>query len=272
LSFIDVYPFIRFSQRTAVALYELAVRTLVNGTTPTTDFLEPFHTKESTNTMESRSHDRKTVIWIVGQHTMLNDLLMRSMQKKKKLRCKYAPSFNEIPWFQLNPISSWIALIDTQGMDQDAVGAIIQACDSRHNCCKALYNTQVADQLALEQMAFRYNWQGVFSIGVGLEKLLGGITDLIDGRLWLQREALPDHKVQYQSLGHSPSAGIEALTERERQVLCVIARGATNEEISICLNIGLHTVKKHIYHIYQKINVQNRLRAAIWGIENLRPL
>jgi LuxR family transcriptional regulator of csgAB operon len=221
--------------------------------------------------MEPRHHERKTVIWIVGQRSMLNKLLKRSIQKKQNLSGRYAPSFNEIPWQQLNPTYLWIALVDTQGMEQDAVEALIKACDSRHNCRKALFNIQVADQLALEQLAFRYNWQGVFSIEVGLEKLLGGITDLIEGRLWLQRDALPDHKVQCQSSGLPPSAGIEALTERERQVLSVIARGATNEEISASLNIGLHTVKKHIYHIYQKIKVQNRLRAAIWSIENLRP-
>jgi LuxR family transcriptional regulator of csgAB operon len=221
--------------------------------------------------MEPRHHDRKTVIWIVGQRSMLNDLLKRSIQKKQNLRCRYAPSFNEIPWQQLDPNYLWITLVDAQGMDQDAVAATIEACDSRHNCCKALFNIQVTDQLTLEQLAFRYNWQGVFSIHVGLEKMLRGITDLIEGRLWLQREALPDHKVRCQSLGLSSPAGIEALTERERQVLSVIAKGATNEEISAYLNIGLHTVKKHIYHIYQKIKVQNRLRAAIWSIENLHP-
>jgi DNA-binding NarL/FixJ family response regulator len=234
-------------------------------------FFKPFLTKESTKTMEPRSHEKETAIWIVGPHSMLNNLLKRSIHNNQNIRCRYAPTFNEIPWQQLNPTCQWIALFDTQGMDQDAVEAIIKACDSRHNCCKALFNIQVVDQLALEQLAFRYNWQGVFPIHVGLEKLLGGITDLIEGRLWLQRDALPDHKIQCQSLRFSSSAGMETLTERERQVLSVIARGATNEEISACLNIGLHTVKKHIYHIYQKIKVQNRLRAAIWSIENMRP-
>jgi DNA-binding NarL/FixJ family response regulator len=219
--------------------------------------------------METQFAQRETVIWIAGQRSLLNDLLRRSIRAKRKLRCRQAPSFKEIPWQRLSPTCHWIALIDTLGMDRDAVEVLIQACDSRPNCLKALYNVRVADQLTLERLAFQYDWKGVFSIDTGLEKMMGGITDLMEGRLWLQREALPRHKAQYQSPGFSSSDGIEALTERERQVLSVIARGATNEEISACLDIGLHTVKKHIYNIYQKIKVPNRLQAAIWGIENL---
>jgi DNA-binding NarL/FixJ family response regulator len=221
--------------------------------------------------METQFYHQKTVIWIVGQRSMLNDLLQRSIRKKKKLECRWAPSFKEIPWKLLYPPNQWIALIDTLLLNRDAVEALIQACDSRHNCLKALYNIEVEDQISLEQLAFQYGWKGVFSIDIGLEKMIGGITDLKEGRLWLQGEALPDHKALCRSKGFSSSDGIEALTERERQVLSVIVRGATNEEISVCLDIGLHTVKKHIYNIYQKIKVKNRLGAAIWGIENLLP-
>ena len=59
------------------------------------------------------------------------------------------------------------------------------------------------------------------------------------------------------------------MTEREQQVLSVIAKGATNQEISAHLKISQHTVKTHIYNIYQKINVPNRLQAALWASQNL---
>jgi LuxR family transcriptional regulator, positive regulator of biofilm formation len=219
--------------------------------------------------MESRIHDKKAVIWIIGQRSMFNDLLQRNLRKISRQNCKIAPAYDELPWKQLNPMSLWIVLFDTQNMDMDALETTVQVCGLRHNCLKALYNVHVADQLSLEQLAFQFGWQGIFSINIGLERMLGGVTDLREGRLWFQREALPNNTIQCRSPGVSAAKCVASLTEREREVLSVIAKGATNEEISACLNIGLYTVKKHIYNIFQKIKVPNRLQAAIWVFENL---
>lgn len=219
--------------------------------------------------MENEFHPEKVVIWIIGQGSMLNNLLRRRLMEERGLSCRLAASFEEMPLNQLCPTDLWLALFDAQNMDQAALEALIQTCDSRFNCVKALFNVHVKDQLALEQQAFKYGWQGIFSVNIGLEKMVGGITDLMEGRLWVQRNALPKNKVQLQALGLSSAACLAKLTKRERQVLRVITKGATNEEISAHMDIGLHTVKKHIYNIYQKIKVPNRIQAAIWGIENL---
>ena len=219
--------------------------------------------------METGFPPKKVVIWIIGQPSMLNDLLRRRLLEERGLRCRMASSFSEMPWNHLNSTQLWLALFDARNMDQAALEAIIQSSDSRLNLVKALFSVHIKDQLTLEQQAFQQGWQGVFSINIGLEKMIGGITDLIEGRLWVQRKALPQNKIRFQAHGFSSSAGLTKLTERERQVLSVIAKGATNEEISVHMDIGLHTVKKHIYNIYQKIKVPNRIQAAIWGIENL---
>jgi DNA-binding NarL/FixJ family response regulator len=55
------------------------------------------------------------------------------------------------------------------------------------------------------------------------------------------------------------------LTSREREILCRLACGAKNKEIAADLCISLHTVKTHIYKIYKKINVSDRLQAALWA-------
>lgn len=50
----------------------------------------------------------------------------------------------------------------------------------------------------------------------------------------------------------------EKITPREAQVLLSIEEGATNKEVAIRLNISLETVKSHIRHIYQKLEVNSR--------------
>ena len=59
------------------------------------------------------------------------------------------------------------------------------------------------------------------------------------------------------------------LTSREIEVLSVLVSGAKNEEIAEKLFISPHTVKSHLYAIYKKIDVSNRLQAVLWASENL---
>ena len=54
------------------------------------------------------------------------------------------------------------------------------------------------------------------------------------------------------------------LTRREKQMLEMISTGATNKEIAKDLSIGLTTVKSHVYSLFKKIKVKNRLQAILW--------
>ena len=51
------------------------------------------------------------------------------------------------------------------------------------------------------------------------------------------------------------------LSERERDVLHLLAGGLSNEEIAESLIISANTVKMHIRHIYDKLDVHNRVQA-----------
>jgi DNA-binding NarL/FixJ family response regulator len=53
------------------------------------------------------------------------------------------------------------------------------------------------------------------------------------------------------------------LTPREREVLCHLERGCSNQEIAESLTIEVGTVKNHVHSILKKLNVDNRKRAAI---------
>lgn len=219
--------------------------------------------------MDTPFQPKMTTIWIVAQRSMFNDMLRRSIQKQTGLNCRFAPSLEELPFREQRLDALWVVLFDTLKMDTVALMALLKARESRRNCLKALYNVYAADQLLLERHAFHSGWHGVFSIGIGLEKMIQGVKDLIEGRLWFRREVLSHQAPERQAAGAYGAHSGSPLTEREQQVLSVIAKGATNQEISAYLKISQHTVKTHIYNIYQKINVPNRLQAAIWASQNL---
>lgn len=64
-----------------------------------------------------------------------------------------------------------------------------------------------------------------------------------------------------------PSRGEEALTERELDVLRLVATGASNQEIADKLFISINTAKRHIRSILEKLQLQNRTQAANYAIQ-----
>ena len=52
------------------------------------------------------------------------------------------------------------------------------------------------------------------------------------------------------------------LTDREHQILKLIAQGLTNREIARQLSISVSTTENHIHHIYTKLRISNRAQAV----------
>lgn len=58
------------------------------------------------------------------------------------------------------------------------------------------------------------------------------------------------------------------LTEREREILLLLAKGKTNQEIADELFIALKTVKTHVSNLLSKLEVQDRTQAVIYAFKN----
>ena len=56
------------------------------------------------------------------------------------------------------------------------------------------------------------------------------------------------------------------LTEREQEVIEYLAKGLKNEAIANLLHISTHTVKAHLEAIYEKLQVSNRVQAAMKAV------
>ena len=102
-----------------------------------------------------------------------------------------------------------------------------------------------------------------------LDVFLKGVRTVIDGKLWLSRDMMT--KCIFEGPGKDKTAKnrLKDLTERQIQILALVAVGTTNEEIADRLCISPHTVKSHLYRIFRKINVPNRIQASLWAAQNL---
>jgi DNA-binding NarL/FixJ family response regulator len=67
--------------------------------------------------------------------------------------------------------------------------------------------------------------------------------------------------------GEAPHTAPSLLTDREVEVLRLIARGHVNKQVATLLGISPKTVGRHIEHIYAKAGVATRAGATLWAME-----
>ncbi len=73
------------------------------------------------------------------------------------------------------------------------------------------------------------------------------------------------------SEGAHPSDAHQAgLTEREEQILSLIAQGLSNKMIARKLDITEGTVKVHVKHLLKKLNLRSRVEAAVWAVNEVK--
>ena len=111
-----------------------------------------------------------------------------------------------------------------------------------------------------------YVFQGVRAGAVGYllkdlpsPKLVETIRRVHDGEVFIQPEIASR---TLRAALHSPGDLIEPLSEREREVLVMLAQGIPNKEIADKLHLAEGTVKNHVSNILGKLQAQNRTEAA----------
>ncbi len=63
--------------------------------------------------------------------------------------------------------------------------------------------------------------------------------------------------------GQEPRNSLKLLTEREREILQLLSRAESNKSIALTLSISYDTVKQHVRHILNKLNLSSRVKAAV---------
>lgn len=120
-----------------------------------------------------------------------------------------------------------------------------------------------------EGSALRRGLRGFFYECDPPEVLVKGVRRIFAGELWVSRRALAASFEEPDAVNAARKAPPSGLTQREQEILRLIAEGATNETVAEKMCISGHTVKTHLYNAYRKISVKNRVQAARWTEKNL---
>ncbi len=105
---------------------------------------------------------------------------------------------------------------------------------------------------------------------VSIDKLTQGIRRIYEGEALIQPVIVTKVLKEFAMLDTKKIKGSDkfsGLTEREKEVLRLIALGGTNKDIAGKLGITEKTVKNHISNIFQTLHVNNRTQAALYALD-----
>lgn len=116
--------------------------------------------------------------------------------------------------------------------------------------------------------ALRAGFQGYLTKDISIREFVDAVRTALDGQVVVSRRSAPA------VVGDDPTQREHAnrlaghLTDREREVLSLIAEGAGSREISERLHIAPNTVRAHVQSVLAKLQVHSRLEAAAFAIRH----
>lgn len=215
---------------------------------------------------------KNSTIYIIGPLTLQNEFLSYVINKEIGAKCsifdRELHSFSTEQNSDINDnADNKLILIDTEDQSFEEILKNTITNGTFYNGLIALFNLN--ENAGVEKKALVRNIRGFFYKDDHFEIFLKGIRAIFSGEIWVSRNTLV--KCVFESFSEKKIALEEktALTSREIEILTLVSMGSSNEEIADKMCISTNTVKTHLYNIFKKINVENRLQAALWAAANI---
>jgi DNA-binding NarL/FixJ family response regulator len=139
---------------------------------------------------------------------------------------------------------------------------LIAAMKTEHPTVRAIALTAFSDE-ARVVAAVQAGADGFLVKDVDAEELAGAVRIVHSGQPYLHAVAAR-HLV---GAAVRPEPGNDRLTEREREVLALVAAGLTNRRIAAALGIAEKTVSVHVSRLLAKLSVSSRTQAALYAAQ-----
>lgn len=216
----------------------------------------------------ARSNQRISVVVSDGNY-MNSELLARALSRLKTLTIlKCAVSFVEIleAIVDLRPD---VAVLSTHLADGPFKGWEILrrarelSADTR---CIVLMD-EAEDEGVVD--AFRAGARGIFRRSAPMHLLGRCISAVHSGQIWASSADLQlvlkalERAMPFRYVN---SRGQALLTSREQELVPLVAHGLTNKEISERLCVSEHTIKNHLFRIYEKLGISSRVELILYAV------
>jgi len=122
--------------------------------------------------------------------------------------------------------------------------------------------------------AFRAGARGIFGKSQPVELLCKCVRCVHEGQIWADSREM---SVAVEALASAPTVravnarGLSLLSKRELQVVRCLAEGLSNREIAERLELSQHTVKNHLFRVFDKLGVSSRIELLFMTLRDAGP-
>src|SRR5258706_12533423 len=141
---------------------------------------------------------------------------------------------------------------------------ILAIANSESLCTRLVFFTASVEdrELVMSATAGAY---GIIPKDVEVEILVQSLRQVADGQRLLPVPSAQAVSREQRNIAVTDNA-LTVLTDRERQIMRLVSEGLSNKEIGRRLNIADGTIKQHLHHIFQKLEISNRTVLAALAI------
>lgn len=158
-----------------------------------------------------------------------------------------------------------VVLMDVKMPGTDGIDAL-RLLKQQGNPARVLVVTSFTEHRTVVP-ALRAGAAGYVYKDVDPDALAGAIRAVHAGHVLLQPE-LAGALLSEEGADRPPQGRGGTLTDREQEVLGLIADGRSNREIARALGLSEKTVKTHVSNILMKLDLSDRTQAALWAVRN----
>lgn len=145
----------------------------------------------------------------------------------------------------------------------EAVESVVALVQQQAQGATAIFTRPQQPDVFLAAVKTRVD--GYLSVNMSRDEFISAVHMIARGDVIISRDLAAGFKDE---LAADPaSEAKDDLSDREREVLRLVARGATNREIAEYLTITENTVKAHLRRILEKLDLRNRYHAAAYAIQ-----
>jgi DNA-binding NarL/FixJ family response regulator len=159
--------------------------------------------------------------------------------------------------------------MDVRMPDLDGIGATAEICrDARTRSRVLILTTFDLDEYVLG--ALRAGASGFLLKDAPRDSLYAAVRTVAAGDALLAPSVTRRLIERHVRLTEPPAEllhRVSRLTDRERDVLTLLARGQSNAEIAATLHLGEATVRTHVGHLFAKISARDRAQAVVFAYE-----
>lgn len=209
-------------------------------------------------------------ILISDDHPIVRDGLRKLLSLEEDLEVVGEAGDGEATVLLVEKLDPDVLLLDIRMPGVDGFGAL-QRLQKLNRRTRVIILTASEDKNEFVQ-AMKMGCSGIVLKQTAADLIIKSIRRVHAGEIWLDSNTTAAVMRQFASpLDGAPQAGMRArdrspLSNREREIVALVAQGYKNKEMAEKMFISEQTVKNHLHNIFDKLGVSDRLELALYAI------